>query len=227
MAEDFTHKQIHSVVWLIAIIVVTVIIAGIAIVLFSGGSIEHVPVATDNLTQNLDTTASVTPVQPQNTAPTNSVTDSSVPSSSTALDVPGAIKLITHEITADKLMVEIRVTTGSLNSNLTRAVVLYDPRVVGYEDFDHTDSVYPIQVNAEATPGRIVISRGALGDADPYDANDAYTGVDGLFATLHFSIVQRERTTIDFDKTQTVVLSDDARASQIPLTFTPLTIDLN
>lgn len=218
MAEQLSHKNIHSVVWLIAIVLVLVIGAGIAIVLISGNA-PIVPAEPEK----------VNPISKQQSPTGVGVPESQPHTEADVSGVKGSISLLGLNYVGVNEQIEVQalLDTAGKNINLTRVNLTYDPSMLAFVRFDQTGSVLPLQIKQEIQNGAVTIARGVPGDANPDDTDDGYTGVDGVFGTFVFDTLRSGNTNITINPVSSKMFLDDGRATSIELMLNSLSLNIN
>jgi len=215
MPEEFSHKHIHSVIWLIVIILAAIIIAGFLMVRLTDNASVVPPIIPDTMVEPAKVEPAKKDVSSNNQQPGSVVTSGSngtkprVNAGEAYMNAPAIVQ------TGDQISVEVLMDTDRKNINVAKISLTYDGKLLRYEGFDETDTVLPMKFRDEAMAGKVIISRGVPGDADPNDNDDGYTGSAGNFGRFQFVALKSGSSQIDFDAQDTRFYLDDGQGSVI------------
>lgn len=223
MSYEFETKHIHSSIWLIAILIVVIAIAGWAVIYFTdnapvGEIVPGVEVEPANPAASLPEQTGQEPSAGPDSETAGTETSDTTPSQPVVQKRQAGRVLASAGSQAalgEEISVEVYLDTDEYNINVAKIALAYDPAILDYVDFSEANSVLAMQFRDDMEPGLVVISRGSPGDADAYDDDDAFTGSRGLFGTFRFTASAAGRTELEFDQENTVFYLDDGQGTKI------------
>lgn len=116
--------------------------------------------------------------------------------------------------------VDVRITMDTMGSNVVaaQAVVNYDPKLLELVKVNNKSSVLTMDAIEKNEEGRVEVVRGIIGDSNPKDSDDGFTGI-GNFSTLKFKVIKAGNFDVEFDRGNSMIVVDDGKGTVMQTEF--------